>query len=367
MKNKNVKRTPLYEEHVALNSKIVPFAGWLMPVQYEKGIIAEHLHTRNSVSLFDICHMGELKLKGENLMSELDKIFPRKVSTIPQGACRYNFLLTPEATVIDDLIIYRIAENEVLIVVNAACKDDDYAFLQANLPQNIIIEDQSEEYAKLDLQGPASVEILQEIGIPKEKLPNYYKWTELVINDIPVLISRTGYTGELGFELYFSSEKAVDMWRFLLSFEAVEPAGLGARDTLRLEMGYPLYGHEMDKTTTPIEAGFASMIDLSDESPFQYIQSLQKKPARKMLGVVFDGRRACRHGAAVIRNGKEIGLVTSGTFAPSLSKAIAMVLVDSNENIKTGDSIEVDTGRVVLTGMVVELPFYKNGTVREKI
>jgi len=361
------KTTPLYNEHIALNARMVPFAGWLMPVQYEDGIIAEHLHTRNSVSLFDICHMGELTLKGENLMSELDEIFPRKVSSMLIGSCRYNFLLNKDATVIDDLIIYKIDENEVLLVVNAASKNEDYAFLCENLSDHIEIKDLSDLYAKFDIQGPASAELMEKIGISKDLLPSYYKWTKVIINNIPVLLSRTGYTGELGFELYFSANKAVDMWRFLLAFDEVKPVGLGARDTLRLEMGYPLYGHEMDKSTTPIEAGFSSFIDLSEQSKFHYIETLRKKPKKQLIGLLLNGRRACRNGDSVIKNGKVIGVVSSGTFSPSLSKAIALAFVCLEEDIQLGDLLEVDTGRAILKANVVHLPFYKNGSVRAKV
>jgi len=360
--------TPLFDEHLKLNAKVVPFAGWMMPVQYEKGIIAEHLHTRKFVSLFDICHMGEILLQGDDITDALEIFLPRPVKNMKQGVCRYNFLLSEMGTLLDDMLVYKYNDKKYLLVLNAARKKDDLNYLKQQLPHSVKISDMSSSTAKLDLQGPHSAKILNSAGVSLLDLPGYYHFTELNINGINVLLSRTGYTGELGFELYFNSEDAVDMWNYLLTFPNVEPAGLGARDTLRIEMGYPLYGHEMNENTTPLEAGFEHLIDLNAKRTFVGKKSLlENEKKKKIIGILFHTRRACRHGAEIRLNGNAIGCVASGTFSPSLSQSLAMGYVDSNVRIETGSELEVDTGRAFLKGVVTDLPFYKNGTVKKII
>jgi len=369
MGNSNdILNTPLCEEHIKLGAKMVPFAGWNMPVQYSDGIIAEHNYCRENVSLFDICHMGELRLTGEGLAEELDHIFPRLVSVQKNGSCRYNFLLNDKGGVIDDLIIYRMDDEEFYIVVNAGSKDADIARLKELLSDNIIIVDESSDTAKIDLQGPKSAEVLNGLGFDFSELPGYYKWINVEIAGVDVLLSRTGYTGELGFELYFKADKAVDIWNLLLKNPMVKPAGLGARDTLRLEMGYPLYGHEMDVDTTPMEAGFGGMIKISESRTFPGVDVLRSgKLSKQLVGIEIEGRRAAREGAEVLVDGVVVGKVTSGTFSPSLAKAIAFVSLSGELDVEKGMKIELSVGRSTLNGTVVELPFYKKSSVRAKL
>lgn len=363
-----VKDTPLCQNHIELGARMVPFAGWNMPVQYPEGIIAEHKHTREQVSLFDICHMGEFRISGPGIAEIMDGIFPRLVSSQKIGSCRYNFLLTDHGTVIDDLIIYRIAEDEFYIVVNAGSKDADFARLSELLPAGINITDESESTAKLDLQGPESAEVLAEIGFEKAKLPGYYKWIKTEIKEIPVLLSRTGYTGELGFELYFAADKASEIWDFLLEQRNVKPAGLGARDTLRLEMGYPLYGHEMDLETTPIEAGFGGMLKITEDRNFPGVEILRNsQPKKQLVGIEIEGRRAAREGAEVSIEGKVVGKVTSGTFSPSLEKAIALVYLNPDVVIVPAMTVNLAAGRSSISGKVTDIPFYKESSVRKEI
>ncbi len=363
-----LKNSPLLEEHLKLGARMVPFAGWNMPVQYSEGIIQEHKHTREQVSVFDICHMGEFRVSGKGSAKELDKLFPRNVVNQKIGSCRYNFLLTDQGTVIDDLIIYRIKEDEFFIVVNAGTKDNDAKYIKTMLPESILFQDESEETAKIDLQGPQSAEILINLGLNKDDLPNYYKWININIGGYKCLLSRTGYTGELGFELYISTQDAVNVWNLLLSQNNVKPAGLGARDTLRLEMGYPLYGHEMDIKTTPIEAGFGGMIKLDSDRSFCGKESLIKKEKQSngkyLIGIEFDGRRAAREGAEILFNDNIVGTVTSGTFSPSLQKAIAFAYINLEDNISINDTIKCKVGRSEIVGKRVALPFYKKGSVR---
>ncbi|MFA6929533.1 MAG: glycine cleavage system aminomethyltransferase GcvT, partial [Lentisphaeria bacterium] len=248
--------TPLLARHLGLGARMVPFGGWNMPVQYSEGILAEHKHCREHVALFDICHMGEFRIRGNKAAADLDRILGRSVLNQAIGSCRYNFLLNEAGGVLDDLIVYRLGENEFYLVVNAGPRAGDAVWLQKYLSSDTSFCDESDATGKLDLQGPEAADVLLRLGVAKESLPAYYHWQYLHVQGVPVLLSRTGYTGELGYELYFPAEKAEFLWDCLLQDASVKPAGLGARDTLRLEMGYPLYGHEMDAATSPLEAGF---------------------------------------------------------------------------------------------------------------
>lgn len=361
--------TPLAAEHVALSARMVPFAGWNMPVQYSEGILAEHKHTRESVSLFDICHMGEFRVKGPGAAEALDAALARAVADQKISSCRYNFLLNEKGCVLDDLIVYRIREDEFYIVVNASRIDNDAAELRKRLPAAISFKNESDATAKLDLQGPLAAQVLIKLGLKAESLPEYYHWTYAEVCGIKCILSRTGYTGELGYELYFEASKAIEMWRKLLSVEPVKPAGLGARDTLRLEMGYPLYGHEMNENTTPVEAGFGQMLKLQASSrKFVGSDALRwNKPSKQLVGLVLEGRRAAREGAVVMQGGKKIGVVSSGTFGPSIGNAVAMAHIDSAVTVNPGDAFEIDLQRASVKATVEVLPFYKAGTAREKI
>ncbi|HBC88341.1 MAG TPA: glycine cleavage system aminomethyltransferase GcvT [Lentisphaeria bacterium] len=364
----NLKLTPLYNRHLALGAKMVPFAGWNMPVQYSEGIIAEHRHTRTHVSIFDIFHMGEFRVKGSGAAAALDKLLARAVADQKTGTCRYNFLLNEKGTVIDDLIVYRMDENEFFIVVNAGTRGNDAARFRKLLPSDVSFADESDSTAKLDLQGPESADVLIGLGFKKENLPLYYKWIKTQINGIPCILSRTGYTGELGFEIYFPADKSETMWDLLLKQKNVKPAGLGARDTLRLEMGYPLYGHELNLETTLVEAGFAPILKLGEKRDFIGSDVLRNShPAKRLAGIVLDGRRAAREGTPVFISGKEAGKVSSGTFSPSLEKAVAMAFIGSVFKIEDGTPVELATDRFKITGRIASVPFYKNGTARIKI
>lgn len=363
-----LNRTVLYCEHLNANARMVDFAGWEMPVQYGEGIIAEHLHTRNQASVFDICHMGEFRIKGTDAANSLDQILARAVADQKPGTCRYNFLLNDNAGILDDLIVYRLSQDEFYIVVNAATRKSDAERFRSLLKEEVCFCDESEQTAKIDLQGPESAKVLSNLGIPVEKLPPYYSWINLEIHSIPCLLSRTGYTGELGYEIYIKNEYAVKMWTLLLSQPNVKPAGLGARDTLRLEMGYPLYGHELDAETTPIEAGFGKILALDSNRKFPGAEILRNsQPKKHLVGIEFEGRRAARQGATIVLNGENVGIITSGAFAPSLSKAVAMGYISAKSGLSIGDKVEVVLERGSIVGTLSALPFYKHGTARNKI
>lgn len=363
-----LQSTVLLNEHIALGARMVPFAGWNMPVQYSEGIIAEHKHTREQVSLFDICHMGEFRVKGANAASALDKIAARPVAEQKNGVCRYNFILNKDGGVLDDIIIYRLADDEFYIVVNAGTRPNDAAHFRKLLPADVSFADESDATAKLDLQGPLAADVLESCGLEKAKLPAYFNCMKSKIGGVDCILSRTGYTGELGFEIYIPADKAVEIWRLLLSKSPVKPAGLGARDTLRLEMGYPLYGHELNTETSPVEAGFGAMLKLESPRTFEGSDALKAKaPLKKLIGIELEGRRAAREGSPVLFNGKLAGKVSSGAFSPSLGKAVAMAYIDSAFDVKNGDELALDAGKATIPGKATELPFYKNGTVRKKL
>ncbi len=361
-----LRSTPLFENHIAAGARMAPFAGWNMPINYPGGIIAEHQHTRNRASVFDICHMGELRIFGPGAAAALDRRLARPVLDQKLGVCRYNFLLNENGGVIDDLIVYKMAEEDFFLVVNAANLAADREELAAALPEKVQLEDLSEYLAKIDLQGPASAEVLNQLGIPNTELPRYFHCRTIAISGIPCILSRTGYTGELGFEIYFDAERAGELWDIFLVTQPVRPAGLGARDTLRLEAGLPLHGHELTPETTPIEAGFGSLLKLQEmpEREFTGRAALEKRPVtRQLVGIRLESRRAARAGATVYHQDTPAGIVTSGAFAPSVGTAVAMAYV-TPEFTAVGTPLTLDAGSARLSGQVVPLPFYSEGTVR---
>lgn len=366
-----LRSTVLYDEHVAAGARMVPFAGWNMPVQYKGGILAEHQQTREHVSIFDICHMGEFRVFGAGATEALDRIMARPVYDQPYGTCRYNFLLNKDGGIIDDLIVYYTGENDYFIVVNASRIGEDAEQIRSQLPDGVAFVDISGETAKLDLQGPECLDVMTEAtGLAVGELPRYFRWAWVEIQGVRILLSRTGYTGELGFEMYFPVEHAVKLWRYFLEFPNVKPAGLGARDTLRLEIGLALYGHEFNTETTPLEAGYGGMLKLDENPDRDFIgkEAMLKKGAdRALVGVYLEGRRAARDGAEVFDvDGLLIGEVTSGGFAPSLGHAVALAYVNKSA-LDKGNEVFLTAGNATIPGTIGELPFYKKGTARKKI
>ncbi len=359
-----LKSTPFEAKHVGLGARMVEFGGWNMPVQYV-GILAEHQHTREHVSLFDCSHMGQLRLTGAAVGEALDGILPRRVSGQRLGTCRYNFLLNEQGGVVDDIIVYRIAEEEYYIVVNASTCANDVAYLRSRLAGDVRLADESTNTAKLDVQGPECLSVIRALGLSPETLPGYYCFTQTTVFGVPVLLSRTGYTGELGYELYFDAQHADCLWDALVECPELKPAGLGARDTLRLEVGYPLYGHELNENTTPLAAGFGAMLNL--DHVFVGHEALAVTPEKELVGIVLAGRRAARENTIVMdSSGSEIGKVTSGSFAPSIGSAVALAYVKRG-TAATGDGVLLAGARQPLEGTVASLPFYTRGTCRNQV
>lgn len=340
------------------------FAGWDMPIQYPPGILAEHEHTRTKASLFDICHMGELRVTGADAAAALDHALGRPVLDQKPGTCRYSFLLTEAGGVLDDLIVYRIGDQEFLLVVNAANAANDANVLRSRLLPGSALADESAETAKLDLQGPASRDVLKALGA--EKLPRRFRWMRVPLQGLDLLVSRTGYTGELGYEIYAPTDRALELWDLLLSHELVQPAGLGARDTLRLEAGYPLHGHDLSVETTPVEAGFTPLLGAPER---EFVGSVCRTatPRYHLTGLVLETRRAARPDTPVWdAQGERAGVVTSGSFAPSLGYAVAMAYIDGPAPPEPGTVYHLGkTPARTLAARVEPMPFYKHGSLRD--
>ena len=355
--DQTLQKTPLYESHVALGAKIAPFGGWLMPIQYE-GILAEHEYTRRVVSLFDICHMGEFLLQGDVVLSGLDRIVTQNIVSMPVGSCRYGFMLNEAGGVLDDLVVYRLKKDSWMLVVNAATIAGDEANLRKYLSKDAKLENISAKTGKLDVQGPDSQEILQSIFGDDIKKLNYYTFANFTFGKESCIISRTGYTGELGFEIYISADRVVELWDFLLATKRIKSAGLGCRDTLRLEMGYPLYGHDLDLNHTPLAAGFAKFVDLSKDFVGKPALLAEQKNGFKEHLVCFKGnsRRAPRQGFTIFDGQNRVGTVTSGSFSPSLLVGIGMGYVSGN--YKIGDQLVIKDSNIEIPIVIVKKPFY---------
>ncbi len=357
-----LKTTPLNAWHKAHGARIVDFAGWEMPVQYA-GIIAEHQHTRQKTSIFDICHMGEFYLRGRGAAKSLGRIVTHDLDTLQPGKCRYGFMLNEQGGMLDDLIVYCLAQDEYMLVVNGACEQSDFDWIKNRLPSGLSLENASARVAKIDVQGPESIQALEALLGGSWKHLKYFSFERVSHAGSSMLVSRTGYTGELGYELYLDVDKALGVWEKLASMEGVKPSGLGARDTLRLEMGYPLYGQDLDTAHTPVEAGYGFLMN----SPADYIGKGKLDTVReKLIPLVIPGRRSARHGDAVtLRDGKPAGVVTSGSFGPSLGFCVALAYVAA-EAAENRDFL-VQAQRSELCATRSELPFYKDGTARMKL
>jgi aminomethyltransferase len=356
----NLTSTPLTDHHRGLGAKIVPFAGFAMPVQYTS-ILAEHAHTRAQAAVFDICHMGEFTLQGPGAAQALNRCLSQDVEALGVGKCRYGFLVNDAGGVIDDLIVYRLEAERFMIVVNASRIAADFARLEALLPDGLLLEDISAQTAKIDLQGPKSFEVLSALLPGQWSGLKYFNFTWTTFENLPLMVSRTGYTGELGYEFFLPAYKAVALWEKLLSDPRVKPAGLGARDTLRLEMGYPLYGQDLDENHTPSEAGYGGLL-----KPGEFMGCAGARLIReRLVALSIPGRRSARHGDVVTFEGAEVGRVTSASFSPSLGHAVALAYVESDAAENTEFTIRA--AKTELAATRTDLPFYKHGTARMKL
>jgi aminomethyltransferase len=356
------KKTPLYECHVQAGGKIVPFAGYLLPVQYGTGVIAEHMAVRTSAGLFDVSHMGEVVIRGKDALKNIQMLVTNDCSHMYDGQVKYSPMCNEEGGVVDDLLVYRKKEEDYLLVVNASNKDKDVEWIRRHLTGEVEFTDISDDIAQVALQGPKSKEIMVKLA-EEEKLPvKYYSFTDhILVAGIPCLVSKTGYTGEDGYELYCRKEDATKLWDALLQAgdTVLIPCGLGARDTLRLEAGMPLYGHEMDDTITPIETGLGFAVKLEKEDFIGKKALLAKgEPIRARVGLRITGRGIAREHCPIYLGEQLIGSTTSGTHCPYLGCPVAMALIEKEHSV-LGTTVEVDVRGRRITAEIVNLPFYK--------
>jgi aminomethyltransferase len=357
MAMQGLRRTPLYDEHKALGARLVDFAGWEMPVQYS-GIKAEHEAVRKGAGLFDVSHMGEVVFKGPQAEEAVQRLVTRDVSRLSVGQAGYAAVCYESGGTVDDVLVYK-NPDDFLIVVNASNREKDVAHFQENTKDlDVEVVDESDDWALLALQGPWAVELLQpftETGLSSIK---YYRYEVGEVEGAYAVISRTGYTGEDGFELFVRPEDAPRLWRRLLEAGAA-PAGLGARDTLRLEAGMCLYGNELDPETTPLEAGIGFAVHLDKEQEFVGQEALRREKEeglrKKLVGFKVEGRGIARHDYPVAVEGETVGHVTSGTMSPTLNEAIGLALVAPDVE----DEFEVAIRSRTVAAHTVPLPFYK--------
>ncbi len=359
-----MKKTTLYEKHLALGAKMAPFGGYEMPIQY-KSIIFEHNATRQGATIFDTCHMGEFSFRGPGAIADLEQVLSCPVATIKIGQCRYGYICNEAGGIIDDQILYRMGEDDFFMVVNASTEPNDFRWITSHLSSQTVAENLSAQTAKIDLQGPASPKICAKLVQEPINGLRYYHFIHNRYRGEKILLSRTGYTGEIGFEFYSTPELALIFWDDCLAAGAV-PAGLGARDTLRLEMGYPLYGHELDEATNAAWSGFSRALGDKQFIGSKAIRSAAGTPWH-LSPLLIDGRRTAHSGNQITTAaGEVIGRVTSGSFAPSLGQAIALgYLRDGRQQV--GNSVAITTDRGILQATVSTVPFYRKASGRANL
>ncbi|ODA39574.1 glycine cleavage system aminomethyltransferase GcvT [Desulfosporosinus sp. BG] len=361
-----LKRTPLYEEHQVAKAKLIDFGGWEMPVQYA-GVIEEHQTVRTKAGLFDVSHMGEIDVHGKEALKFVQMLITNDVSKLEDGKILYSPMCYPDGGIVDDLLVYRYDSNHFFIVVNASNTDKDYTWMlkQAN-NFDVSVDNVTDQFAQIALQGPFAETILQRISNINLSQIKYYAFQHGKIDSVQCLISRTGYTGEDGFEIYVAPEYVRQLWQRILEIgaaEGVEPIGLGARDTLRFEARLPLYGNELGPEISPLEAGLSAFVKL-DKTAFIGRDALQTQKEqgipRKLVGLEMIGRGIARSHYPLQKNGEDIGFVTSGSFSPTLNKNIALGLIRADLAVQ-GDSLDVLIRGKAVQAKIIPTLFYKRG------
>jgi aminomethyltransferase len=356
----DLRETALIDEHRALGARLVPFAGWRMPVQYE-GIKKEHEAVRTKAGLFDVSHMGEILVEGPNAVAAVDRLVTNDVGKLAVGRALYTVCCNEAGTILDDLIVYRLEDEKVLVVCNASNRDKIAAHLGLETPWN----DVSDAWALLALQGPRALDIMRDLEAPPAvlELPTFSVLRTTIAN-VELWVARTGYTGEDGFELFCASEDAVTLWRALINAgrnHGLQPTGLGARDTLRLEARLPLYGNDITEETHPLEAGLGWVVKL-DAGDFIGREALRSIKAagleRRLVGFEMTGRGIARHGYPIVAQGKPVGEVTSGSPGPTVGRNIGLGYVPLALS-KVGTPLGIEIRGRVVDAVVVRTPFYK--------
>ncbi|MFH1829680.1 MAG: glycine cleavage system aminomethyltransferase GcvT [Pseudomonadota bacterium] len=356
------RKTPLYDEHVRLGGKMVDFAGWQMPVQYS-GVMQEHRAVRNAAGLFDVSHMGQIEVTGPGATDCVQYLTTNNVKKLIDYQAQYSILCNERGTVIDDIIVYRFNPERYIIVVNASNAQKDFAWCKSHIKGNAQIRDVSDDYALLAFQGPKAAEILSDISDADLTKIATYHFCEGLVADKKCIIARTGYTGEDGFEIFMSPKDAPIIWQSIIEKGkplGALPVGLGARDTLRMEMKYSLYGHEITEDTNPLEAGLGWVVKLKPPDDFigknAIIKIKEQGPTRSLVGFKMIDAGIPRQGYPIIVAGKKDGIVTSGTMSPTLSCAIGIGFVPTDAG-QVGTEISVDIRGLPRKAVVVETPF----------
>jgi len=359
-----LKRTPLYAAHVGAGARMVPFGGWEMPVQYS-GIMEEHRAVRTRAGLFDVSHMGEVDLVGPGAVPLVQRLVTNDVGRIATNQALYTPMCAPDGGIIDDLLVYHLGREHLMLVVNAANTIEDLAWIREHAAGDVRITDRTDEIALLALQGPRAQEVLARLTpAPLDAIRYYWFLDGVKVAGRRTLVSRTGYTGEDGFELYVDAPHAVHVWAALLDAgrdAGILPAGLGARDTLRLEAGYYLHGNDMDKTITPLEVGLGWTVK-PGKGEFIGAEALARQKSvglsRRLVGFTLRERAIARHGFPITENGRVVGRVTSGSFGPTVENSIGLGFVPP-AHAEPGRHIAVEIRGRAVEGTVTKLPFYK--------
>jgi aminomethyltransferase len=360
-----MRKTPLNAVHRASGAKMVPFGGWDMPVEYS-GLISEHMAVRKAAGLFDVSHMGEFEVEGPGALAFLQRVTSNNVAKLVDGQAQYSAFPMPNGAPVDDVIVYRRAADRYLLVVNAGNIEKDFRWLQEQGPQDANLQNKSDAYALVALQGPRAVEVLQPLTTLDLGGLKHYHFADAEVDSYPVTVSRTGYTGEDGFEIFVQPVHVEAFWKRLLDAgqeKGLVPAGLGARDTLRLEARMCLYGQDMDETTSLVEAGLGWIVSLDEakgDFPGRAVLAEQKKNGapRKLVGFEVTGRGIARHGYPVLVHDERVGEVTSGTYAPFLQKNIGLCYVPA-ARAAVGTELAIDIRERKVPARVVPTPFYK--------
>ena len=359
-----LKRTPLYQAHVTAGARMVPFGGWEMPVQYT-GIIEEHRTVRAAVGLFDVSHMGEFEVEGSGALAALQRLTTNDVAALQVGQIHYSLLCYPNGTIVDDLTVYRMGDARYLLTVNAGNIDKDWAWVteQTREVKDVRWRNASEGTGLIAAQGPKAEALVGRLADRDVTRIGYYRFERGTVAEVPALISRTGYTGEDGFELYAPADQTEKLWTALLGAgraDGVAPIGLGARDTLRLEMKYVLYGNDIDETTNALEAGLGWVVKPA-KGDFIGREALEKIRAegvqRRLVGLEMTERAVARHGYPVQKDGRAVGIVTSGSYGPSVDKYIAMAYVET-ALAGIGTELVVEIRAQAKAARVVKTPFH---------
>lgn len=360
------KKTPLYDEHVKLGGKVVDYAGWFLPVQYE-GLIQEHEAVRNAAGLFDVSHMGEIVVKGKDALAYLQYLTTNDIASIGTDQIIYTLMCYPDGGVVDDFLVYKYDDEEYLLVVNAANTDKDFKWMIDNKKDfNIILENISDQIGEVAIQGPKSQVILQKLtDTDLSNIKPFYFNRKVNISGVECMVSRTGYTGEDGFEVYAPAEGIVTIWRKIMEVgkeHGIKPTGLGCRDTLRFEAGMPLYGHEISQEITPLEGGLKFFVKLDKEEDYIGKEALNKLwkegLKRKVVGFEMMGRGIPRETYDVYKDGEKIGHVTTGYMSPTLKKNIGVALINTEET-KIGNEIDIMIRNKPVKAVTINKRFYK--------